>query len=68
MSHARSLPIRLALAIALLGIVVPAARAQVAVFDIQAFVPADDAGAHAAATAKHSAVRTSHRRSPNFSP
>ena len=38
MSHANSLPIRLVLAITLLGVVAPAARAQVAVFDIQAFV------------------------------
>jgi type IV secretion system protein VirB5 len=38
MSHARGFPIRLALAIALLAIVTPAARAQVAVFDIKAFV------------------------------
>ena len=38
MSHSRRIPMRLALAIALLGIGAPAARAQFAVFDVQAFV------------------------------
>jgi type IV secretion system protein VirB5 len=38
MSHAKSLPMRLALVSALLAIVTPVARAQLAVFDVKAFV------------------------------
>src|SRR5882672_12371506 len=37
MSHAKSFPIRLALVTVALGIVTPAARAQLAVVDVQAF-------------------------------